>query len=82
MAQARYSDLLYLIESAHGKPTSPSFRLLVELNHWNHQERATYLAISLQDSTLTVLTNISEEQISLHCLQHSETDWTTSTKLN
>ena len=38
------------------------FKLLADLNHWNDQEKATYLAISLRGSAMTVLTNLPEEQ--------------------
>ena len=40
------------------------FKLLVELNHWMEQEKATNPAISLRGSALTVLTNLPEEQCS------------------
>ena len=36
--------------------------MLAQLNHWNNQEKATYLAVSLRGSALTVLTNLPEEQ--------------------
>ena len=35
---------------------------LAELNGWTEQQKATYLAISLRGSALTVLTNLPEEQ--------------------
>ncbi len=38
------------------------FSLLAELNGWTEQRKATYLAISLRGSALTVLTNLPEEQ--------------------
>ena len=38
------------------------FKLLLELNHWTEQQKATYLVISLQGPVLTVLTNLPEEQ--------------------
>ena len=38
------------------------FKLLVELNHWKEQQKATYLAISLRGPALTALTNLPEEQ--------------------
>ena len=38
------------------------FKLLLELNHWTEQQKATYLAISLRGRALTVLTNLPKEQ--------------------
>ena len=38
------------------------FDLLAELNHWTEEEKATYLAISLRGTALTVLTNLPEKQ--------------------
>ena len=37
------------------------FEMLADVNHWSDAERATYLAISLRGSALTVLTNISPD---------------------
>ena len=37
------------------------FEMLADVNHWSDAERATYLAISLRGSALTVLTNISSD---------------------
>ena len=37
------------------------FEMLADVNHWSDSERATYLAISLRGSALTVLTNISPD---------------------
>ena len=36
--------------------------LHAELNHWTEEEKATYLAISLRGTALTVLTNLPEKQ--------------------
>ena len=38
------------------------FKLLLELNHWTEQQKATYLTISLRGQALTVLTNLPKEQ--------------------
>ena len=37
------------------------FEMLADVNHWSDAERATYLAISLRGSALTVLTNVSPD---------------------
>ena len=41
---------------------STQFEMLASLNHWTEAEKATYLAVSLRGSALTVLTNLSEGQ--------------------
>lgn len=38
------------------------FGLLAGLNKWTDQEKAAYLAISLQETALTVLTDLPEDQ--------------------
>ena len=38
------------------------FKLLLELNRWTEQQKATYLTISLRVQALTVLTNLPKEQ--------------------
>ena len=38
------------------------YGLLAGLNRWTEQEKAAYLTISLRGSTMTVLTNLPEEQ--------------------
>lgn len=41
---------------------STQFEMLASLNHWTQAEKATYLAVSLRGSALTVLTNLTEVQ--------------------
>ena len=35
--------------------------MLADVNHWSDAEMATYLAVSLRGSALTVLTNVSPD---------------------
>ena len=37
------------------------FEMLADVNHWSDAEKATYLAVSLRGSALTVLTNVSTD---------------------
>ena len=38
------------------------FEMLAQLNGWNDMQKATYLAVSLRGTALTILTNLPSEQ--------------------
>lgn len=61
MRQAKHQPISFDGHSSW-EAYSIQFELLVELNQWGDKETATYLAVSLQGSALTALTNLPEIQ--------------------